>query len=322
MTFEELPLWSRQKSEICQTIAASHAPLKVVLKTKDDPALLQSWIDHHRSIVGIDGLIILDNISTSQDVLNVYENYVGRIPIFRYAGFHNDIHSADRFSDLYDALKSSCEYFVFLDTDERLVLFDGDIHFNADNRILEFLRASPHVNVFPGTWLQNVTGYSDRFSLYDPIAPLTVGLKWGKPVISATCGFAGMINHNTQVDHALYDDPIVTNFFILHLSRISGQQRINANLKKLRAYGELAETAGIQDLRDMGLGGLRTDQAKMYAKEIFDLLASDKPLFGPISGSIQIKRNGQLICSADWQYHALQQFVTRPFEYTSALLET
>jgi hypothetical protein len=319
MLFKNPPLWSDQEEEICKIISGHVCPLKIILKTQDDPGMLRLWIKYHQNIVGLGGLVIFDNMSTESEVSEIYESISHDVQVFRYSGFHNYVHYTDQFPNLYKALQSSCEYFIFLDTDEHLTFFDGDMKFCADPTIIPFLQNHPDTNIFPGTWLQNITGYSDRFSLYDPFIPLKTGLKWGKPIIATKCAFEGLINHNTQLGRDLYTKPLVTNFLVLHLSKMSKLQKINANLKKLVAYGEISKIGGIEELKEIGLENMRTDQATMYAREIFEMMAPNAPALGSLSGSVQICDNGRLICEAEWQHQALQRFVAEPAEYTSEL---
>jgi hypothetical protein len=322
MPSENMLLWSESKAQICRLISDRICSLKIILKVKDDPQMLQSWITHHQNIVGLKGLIILDNMSTDPEMLKIYQSLPNEVHKFKYSGFHNNIHYTQHFPEFYRALRDSCEYFTALDTDEHLTLYDGTTQFQADTRVVAFLRDRLEANVYPGTWLQNITGYMDRFSFYDPLVPLTVGLKWGKPIVSTKCAFEGLINHNTQIDCNLYRQPLVVNFFVLHLSRVSNFQRIDANLKKLRIYGEIDNNAGINELREIGLENLRTDQARMYASEIFHLLDPNTPGRGSLAGSIQIRDDGCLIPSEEWQQGALQRFMAEPSAYSSDLFST
>jgi len=322
MPFDTIADWSSETDTICAAISAHFAPLKILLKTKDDPEMLEPWIGHHSRIAGFGGLIIFDNMSSDPRVEAIYDKYASVSQIYRYSGFHNLIHHTHHFPRLYAALRSSCTHFIFLDTDEHLSCYDGADRFHADTTILRFLSDRQSTPIFPGTWLQNISGYTDHFSLYDAEKPLSHGLKWGKPIISTTSAFDGMINHNTQINHELYPTPLITNFFVFHLSRVSKQQRINANLRKLRSYHAIHEECSLEAFLAIDLDTLQSDQVKMYAREIHELVDSRTEDRGPLFGWIQVAENGELTCSQAWQRKTLAHFVSNPDHYASDLLLT
>jgi hypothetical protein len=123
---EALPIWERDKTEICSVIARHKASFKIILKTKDEPRRLARWLDHHAGIVGVGNLIIFDNMSSDQDVLRIYEQLYGKCPIIRYGGFQDMLHQRRVNDSLYEALAQSCAYSTLIDTDEFLTLYDGE----------------------------------------------------------------------------------------------------------------------------------------------------------------------------------------------------
>ncbi len=311
--------WQKDGTAICRAISENFRPLKILLKTKDDAEMLEPWLSHHKKIAGPEGLIVFDNMSTTTDVQAICRSNSDKIQIYSYSGFHNTIHHTGYFGDLYNALRRSCDRFLFLDTDEHLALYDGDSKFVWDSSIIDFLAASNDKGIIPATWLQNVTGFKDKFSLYDRQLPLEHGLGWGKPIIFSKSGFEGVINHNTQLNHRLFSQKLITNFFVLHLSRVSKSQRIEANLRKLRAYGIIPEAAGINEVLNMALQDLPAGNPRMYATEVHDLARSNDPSFGSLSGSIDVSEGGTITFTAEWQREALQNFIASPDHYTSKL---
>jgi hypothetical protein len=328
VSYEGLLRWNEDRASAVAKIEKSHLPLKILLKTKDDPVMLKAWIAHHEKIVGLGGLIIFDNMSSDLRVSEIYKEIRDDALVIRFSGFQDNVHHTDHFSELYSALRSSCSHFVFLDTDERLTLFDGQDHFRADPSIIAFLKDHSTTNVFPGTWLQNVTGYCDRFWLNDPESPmvndLTWGLKWGKPVISSSCNFGGFINHNTQMEHSLYSEPIITSLFVLHLSRVSNQQRIDSNLRKLRAAGAISNESGVDEVlkRSPAEWSDFPETVRSYVQEILEIVAEGLKSPSNIDGSIQVAEDGLLIFSEEWQKQALFDFRCRPYQFVSGLLST
>jgi hypothetical protein len=324
VSFEGLFEWNDDKERAVAQIAKNHLPLKILLKTKDDPVMLQGWISHHKEIVGLGGLIIMDNMSSDPKVSAIYADISNEAFVIRFSGFQDNVHRTDLFPELYGALRSSCSHFIFLDTDERLTLFDGRERFCADPSLITFLKDHSATKVFPGTWLQNVTGYSDRFLLYDPVIRLANGLKWGKPIISAACDPGGFINHNTQVKRDLYSEPIVTNLFVLHLSSVSNQQRLDSNLRKLRAAGAIPDTYGIAAilLSSADEWDHLPDTLKTYVQEITQINEEGLEFMGDIGGSFQIAADGLLVCNEEWQRRAIRNFVSDCSEFVSTLFST
>lgn len=186
--------WPQDKEVICQKIAYSSAilrrsPLKILLKTKNEPEMLERWIKHHQAIVGYENLIIIDNMSNDPAVIPAYEKYDGLITLFKYDTHFDLIHHPQHFPELYNALRECCDYFIFLDTDEYLIFFDGLDRFYEDERINYFIINRPGINIFPATSFQNEICHGNKFSIYQPERTLPNGLKWGKPIISTACDF-------------------------------------------------------------------------------------------------------------------------------------
>ena len=81
--------WNEHREECCRAIAGTKATFKILLKTKDDPFLLERWISHHQRIVGPDNIIIFDNMSTNPAVLYLYEKCRDTVRVIRFPGRHN-----------------------------------------------------------------------------------------------------------------------------------------------------------------------------------------------------------------------------------------
>jgi hypothetical protein len=322
MPFADIKDWSSNMKPICAEISERSTPFKILLKTKDEPEMLHSWIEHHSRIVGFAGLVIFDNMSSDPRVEAIYDKYRSVVSVYRYSEFHNLIHNTHYFPSLYAAIRQSCDHFAFLDTDEHLSCYDGAGRFRLDSTIIPFLDNQKSASILPGTWLQNIDGYTDHFSLYDRSIPLKHGLKWGKPIISTKASFDGMINHNTQIEHALYIQPLTTNFFVLHLSRISKQQRIEANLRKLRSYNAIEYGCGLEQFLTVDVEELGSDQVKMYAREIRELIDPKTPERGELFGWIHLSKEGDLTCSKAWQREVLAHFLSNPEEYVSGLFSS
>jgi len=227
--------WEIESAAACARIKQNRSPLKIVLKIKDDSFFLQSWIDHHSKIVGLENLIILDNMSDDPKVMEVYAKVADLVCVIKFTGFHNRVHRVEDFELLYRALQHSSEYFQFLDADEKLVYVDNDLNVFNDNSIVDALLDS-NASVLPGSWLENVSG-SESYLWWDlkQNHPFSC-LRSGKPIIASRINVTGMLNHNHHLAENLYDKDVKTNFLVLHYKRLSAKQRIDSNFRKLLAY--------------------------------------------------------------------------------------
>ena len=136
-----LPLknWHHDVASNAACIADRKSRLKILLKTKNDRWLLEDWIKHHSEICGINSLIVFDNDSDDQNVIETYERLAPELLVFKFSGHHNNLHFIDKDPELYRAIAESCEFFMFLDADEFLQWVDDNRTYN--NRILDNLSA-------------------------------------------------------------------------------------------------------------------------------------------------------------------------------------
>src|SRR4051794_33813502 len=93
----QMKIWQQSSQEICDEIRSTTAPLKVVLKTRNEVYLLRKWIDHHLPIVGPHNIIIMDNGSDSDEVLSIYSEFKDEIGVFGFEGGHNFLHVVEQF---------------------------------------------------------------------------------------------------------------------------------------------------------------------------------------------------------------------------------
>jgi hypothetical protein len=316
MNSEHIPIWHRDRLSACDRIRDHRGFLKILLKTKDEPGRLGNWIEHHANIVGSENLIIFDNMSTDQEVLDIYAHYNSSFPIVSFSQFQDLVHHVDYFGELYEALRESSTYYVFLDTDEYLTLYDGFDRFLQNAEILTFLDQVRGTDIIPGTWLQNLRGYKDRFVLREPNIHLRLGLKWGKPIISSNYKPAGMINHNTQIKAGFSPDKLKTNLFILHRCYTTSSERIQMNLRKLRASEIIGNTEGLEEVLALDFGAATHGQK--YIREIRSLVEARDTLPSSV-GSFEIGVDGLVSWDQEWQRSEMQEFIRNPSRFCDEL---
>lgn len=239
--------WAHARAEFCARVKSVRGTLKILLKTKDDPYFLEPWIQHHAQIVGFENLIIFDNMSSNEQVKRIYARYQSQVAIARFEGHHDVWHDVAQSSQLYDALRSSCRFFVFLDTDELLVALTPDCHFE-DDTLLEHLNAHWNADLLPATALAGIVGSRTRFRIGTDFHNLALGLAWGKPILRSVAELSGFINQNVHVPKRLVGDVIHPGFFVLHLKNLIAQQRIDVNINKLIARGFAAPGESVESI--------------------------------------------------------------------------
>src|SRR4030088_500938 len=100
--------------------------------------------------------------------------------------------------------------------------------------------------MFPGLWINNYPGASSVFFVPNSADAWTHALLWGKPIVSSRLEIRGFINHNVQLYRECGPFPIKSGIFIAHLTRLNPLQRIEANLRKLKSLGLIAEDIGLE----------------------------------------------------------------------------
>ena len=277
-----LPLWRDDKAAICAAIEKRQARLKFVLKTKDETHFLDEWIAHHSAIVGLHNLIIFDNMSTDDTVLRTYRTYAPDLFVVRYDGFHNLLHDVGWFPQLYEALARSCDYVMFLDSDEFVTVLDQGRHARGST-IADFILSAGSLDILPGTWLNNRRRSRTIFDCGTTLDRLEHGLRWGKPALRPKGNLKGFVNHNTQAWKenpraipALGRSETPLNLFVLHMSGLYPAQRLRVNVSKLAKRGFCAETDAPEAIIEKDLSEVTDDNIRMYVSEMKDILAGNR----------------------------------------------
>lgn len=233
-----LPVWHDDSAAIARAIRATRAPFKIVLKTRNDPIFLQDWIDHHAALVGPQALVIADNMSDDPQVLDILARAARTSCVFRFDGFHNDLHDRAKYPDLFAALIDSSHWITLLDTDERLIWMEPNGDWLADARVLDRLAAHADLPALPGVLIDNFARQADRFILRPGDEGLESLIRWGKPVLNTAAPVGpGHKCHNIQFERRLFMHDAPAQFFQLHLLNLIPQQRLRANREKLVKRG-------------------------------------------------------------------------------------
>ena len=285
--------WPSEKKDICARVRAIKSELKIVLKTKDEQLLFPRWIKHHRNIVEPCNLIILDNMSTNDEVIRLYDALATDCILFQYDGAVNDLHHVELFDELYDAIRDSSMYYSVIDTDEFLYLFHEDRM--IANRKLSTQLCADSGCVFPGFWLYNFPGQANTFFM--SASRIDENMQWGKPIIPSSLPVRRFINHNIQMFYHCKPFTIRFGAFIAHLKRLDPVQRIEANLRKLKSFNIVPAEATAATL-DLQAGASYPGAAAEYFREIAELsmvVSKGLPSLATIPpGCIQIHPDGTL----------------------------
>lgn len=296
--------WDKDTSLVNGLIKEKKLPLKIIVKVKDDLDMLKKFIDHHSRIVTSESIIVFDNNSLGVDY-NIYlEELSQHCLVIRFSSFHNDLHNVEKFKNLYESLQESSQFYTFLDADERVAYINND-ECIADSRLVDKLMEQDRNNVIYGTWLSNLPGIENKFKIRESDDDLMKGRAWGKPIIGCKANITGFINHNIQLVKNIGINNSTHNFFILHLNNLSATQRINANIRKLKARGFIENNTNVEDV--VSLKSIETDDfnIKLYVEEIIRLKNGSKLMSSSESvPHIEIFDNGNIdfYCNGTYRY--------------------
>lgn len=317
--------WNNDAYQICEIVASRHAQVKVILKTKNETSLLSDWIEHHTSIFGDDGVVIFDHMSDSSETFKLYEKFKDRVPIFQYSGMIDRIHNADKFIDLYRSIRSSCDFYSFIDTDEFLFWYEVGGELISDSRVINRILNS-NEKIIPGIWVNSLPLIRNTFLYSFSEGRMQAGLRGGKPMISSGLDVSGFINHNNQLSPSVFSSCATANLVVHHLKNYSPEQRVKSNLEKLRNYnrhngvlepfGLVGESFTIDDILKIDPGSLRGKNAGIYISEIKYLSDINNTVdIGKRFGNFATLRDGRLFFSDMKDKHEIDSFTENPREF-------
>ncbi len=289
-----IPTWEDDKRSIIPRLNKP-ASLKIATKTFNEVWLIEKWIQHHAKIVGFDNLIVADNGSNHVAVQDVYERYQNRVLIFGFKGPHNEFHWHTRFSDFYDAIRTSTRYFALFDSDEFLIWSDGQV-WEAGSGILQRLPAS-YEGIIPTTWLINSSNSFERFTLLDTEGRPRIenNLRWGKPILPSYLAGSQPGMHNVQFMGHEFNTDLGTSLFTQHMTQFPAQ-RIAANCNKLINRGFIAPELSVDEIANMDTNTISDETCKRFVLEIQGMLAVVQFGFkvNETEDTLLFRRNGQI----------------------------
>jgi hypothetical protein len=297
--------WNDDREKICSTIIANKSFLKIIVKVKNDPQGLHEWIKYYSGIVDPRDLIIFDNMSDEENMIEYCSGLIGEFSVFKFSGFQDNIHNTNIFSELYDALSKSSQYFAFFDIDERLMLFEDGRQVSGE-LIVPFLKRHDHVDVFPGTWLDNAMGSGTIFFCGTSINTLEWGVTWGKPILKSSMDFDVIMIHNIQINQNKYSDNTPLNFVCLHLKNLDPIRRVKVNIAKLIAQGVIIQADEIYPLLETLDRSLYGSNILMYMDEIRRMSqGAVEPVTRLSSGHFEIESDGNIKCFSNAEFDIL-----------------
>lgn len=314
--------WDADRSQILCQIERTRSTLKIVLKTKNDRHFLSDWIEYYSKMAGVNSIIVFDNDSDDAEVFRIYDAYP-ELLVVRFSGFYNEIHSPEKFPELYRALKISSTMYAFLDTDEFLVLVEDLKVIPPLEAMTKLASANPR-DFIPAVWVSNKLLQRDVFDLGSDLATLSHGLVWGKPILSgkSQIPFKGQWNHNCELVQAGGLPTYFGGLFVLHMSNLFPQQRIAINREKLISRGFIDRSSSIQDIIIKDLSKA-TPHERFYVNEIRyfvkqESLSSENNDF-MTPGNLRIIENGAL-CGSPETLEMVGDFISRFRQHATNIL--
>jgi hypothetical protein len=196
---------------------------KIILKTKNEDDLIDVWIRYYFKLVGKENLIIFDNNSTSQKVLNAYKEYgIETIQIKS----PNSIHLYRNNEIFYEELFANCDWFSILDTDEFLCVHKNGV-FSAEG-VAELLETSDE-QVLGSIWLDHMhVGDSKEYFKVNQVPYVCApkhNKKHGKAIYRPS--YSGIRNIAYGHNACCKDAFVESGLFLLHVDRTNPEIRIS-----------------------------------------------------------------------------------------------
>lgn len=307
---------------LCKMIRNSPTDFRILLKTKNEEYLIERWINHYVKIINDkSSILIFDNSSTRNSVFDIYKQYEDKITLIKYSCHFNYIHSPQIFPDLYKAIWDSSKFYLFIDTDEFLYLYDEE-KVIKDSRITSLLQQSPEVKFFPTFWFKNAYFKENVFSFRASREYMRYLIAMGKPIINSAKlrdKIQNPMAHALQMPISVYGVSPAC-FLLLHLNTLSKEQRIRVNMDKLMQYGIIEHSYDFFTVLNIDIDKIANENAKYFIKEIRHLISSPDnydDTIGP--GHIEMLHDETLKFYPDESKHIFQRYVNKNVSFFDLL---
>jgi hypothetical protein len=261
--------------------------LKIILKAKDEPYLIDAWVAHHAAIVGFENIVILDCGSTDPGYLRKLAGHARRVLVLPYRSYYDDVHWVHGSRGFYELIARNCRYATILDADEFLIGRDG-AYFSS--RLVRSVLRRHDLPLHCGTWVNAVDGPAldggelpIEWGLDASVGALTHGTHAGKATMRTDVLLqAGHLGHNFHLaDVARLATPdSLGQLLVLHVKNLPPaemQRRILQHLLSRRLVASpldgkpLAEIAMLVDKPDVG------PLEQLYARNYLELETTPWP---------------------------------------------
>jgi len=216
--------------------------IKVFCVTKDEYDLIEDFILYYGYLFGYENLIIIDNNSINQEVLDIYEKYLPKgINLYKEPSYEGN-GQAVMFNKYMNMYKNSCDFMLGLDTDEFLVSID-QLNKSKDASDRDVIRKM--FDEFPENYTLFSVGIYPH-SIPDPASSSYSNQKINRPALDLTTftypsppylnlGFIAkhFVRSNSFIEtfvgnhvlHVSHGDTMIAPIGYLHLTS-TGQRRI------------------------------------------------------------------------------------------------
>lgn len=297
----KLMTWPDDKLLIEKRISRSFAPLKVILKTRNESDLLRIWIDHYLKFLTPEEIIIADNFSDDPKTLAIYQSLDPGITIFQFASsvhgeYHNVIHNPIHYSGLYKSLRESCDHYMIADTDE-LLLYSMRENWHTDRKKIHQELASCKDLAIATVWLVPIPASKSICILSSKEKQVIQGIAWGKPILPASMTYRGSLIHNGQFLRDSFTTRPEGIFILLHLKQYSVEQRLLANRQKLIVRGAIDHDTSFSEIAALSA---ESDQDWVVGELVLEtkrlLSVSRETDPGVTEDLIEFEVNGLVVC--------------------------
>jgi hypothetical protein len=216
--------------------------LKIILKTKNEDFLLESWIKYYINLVGAENIIILDHNSDLPVVLDLYKKYkinVTQIP--SHWPTPDWVHTV-WVRQNKEFLKDTCYFYTILDSDEFLCFFDYEKNCIDNSKLLPFLLKNKEEPGFTSTWFYNHY-YGEDYERIEDVTDFNFDIIkhnaiCGKGIVNSNLNVKN-VGHNKCVIGSIGDENVKVKccpeFYLLHLQRVNYEHRFKNMINWFKA---------------------------------------------------------------------------------------